>query len=98
MAAHADLATRLRAAGVEAEMYTGAPPKLMQELAANVRRGRWPVAVNVKGQRADDCLIVLPLAGYEAMIKDASGGFDALLQDVSTGFDALLAEIAGDNS
>lgn len=98
MAAHADLAARLQAAGIEAEMYTGAPPKLLQELAANIRRGRWPVAVNVKGQRADDCLIVVSLAGYEALLRDASGGFDALLQDVSTGFDALLAEIAGDNS
>lgn len=98
MAAHVDLATRLQAAGVEAEMYTGAPPKLLQALAANVRRGRWPVAVNVKGQRADDCLIVLTLAGYESLLRDSSNGFDALLQDVSAGFDALLAEVGGDNS
>ena len=66
MAAHLDLAARAAAIGAE-ELYSGNPSKDLAAIVARVRAGRWPLLVNVKGLAPDQCLVVLTLAGYEAM-------------------------------
>ena len=66
MAAHLDLAARAAAIGAE-ELYSGNPSKDLAAIAARVKRGAWPVVVNVKGCTPDQALVVLSLAGYEAM-------------------------------
>ena len=67
MAAHLDLAARAEAIGAD-ELYSGAPSKDLAAIVARVRAGRWPILVNVKGLQPDQCLVVLSLAGYEAMM------------------------------
>ena len=67
MAAHFDLAARLERLGVAEEFYSGEPPALLAKVATMVRAGRWPIAINTKGSKTDDVLIVLTLAGFEAM-------------------------------
>ena len=73
MAAHFDLAARLEALGVAEELYSGDPPKLIKDIAAAVRAGRWPLALNVKGVAADDVLVIVSLAGFEAMTRGGNG-------------------------
>ena len=74
MAAHLDLAARLERLGVAEEVYAGDPPALLAKVATMARQGKWPIAINVKGARPDDVLIVLTLAGFEAMNRT---GFEA---------------------
>lgn len=67
MAAHLDLAGRLERVGVDEELYSGNPPALLAQVAQLVRSGRYPVAVNLKGAKPDDVLIVVSLRAFEAM-------------------------------
>lgn len=66
MAAHFDLAARAEAIGAD-EVYSGSPSKDLAAIAARVKRGAWPIVVNVKGCTPDQALVVLSLAGFEAM-------------------------------
>lgn len=68
MASHLDIATRLERLGVAEELYAGDPPALLAKVATLVRAGRWPIAVNIRGAKVDDTLIVVTLAAYEAML------------------------------
>ena len=68
MASHFDLAARLERLGVAEEFYSGEPPALLAKVAALVRSGRYPVAVNTKGSKPDDVLIVVSLSAYEHMM------------------------------
>ena len=65
MAAHADLKTRLDAVGVSAEIYSGDPPALVKKIAALCAAGNYPVALNCKGAKTDDVLILMPLRAFE---------------------------------
>ena len=68
MASHLDLAGRLERLGVAEEVYAGDPPALLAKVATMARQGKWPIAINVKGAKPDDVLIVLTLSGFEAMM------------------------------
>ena len=67
MASHLDLAGRLERLGVSDEIYVSAPSAVLAQVAKLVRSGRYPIAINVKGQPVNDTLIVVSLSALEAM-------------------------------
>lgn len=70
MAAVADLLGRASDLGAEV-IYQGAPPRWLQ-LAAQTARDGVPVIVNVKGVAPDSTPVLLTLAEYERLTRQAA--------------------------
>ncbi len=66
MASHIDIARRCEKVGAT-EIYVSEPPVVLAKIQRLVAGGTWPLAVNIKGGTPDQTLIVMTLAGFEAM-------------------------------
>jgi hypothetical protein len=59
------------------EIYVGEPPAALAKIQRLVIDGTW-LAVNIKGGTPDQTLIVMTLAGFEAMQREANHAEEVL--------------------